>query len=88
MSLNNDQIEDYKEIDKILWQKWDPIGINDCDEARDEYYSYLPGIFKLKAEQADQETLAQYLFKLETENMGLGGNLENCRLVAELILEI
>ena len=34
----------YKRIDEILWEDWDPIGVNDVEEARDEYQSYLPGL--------------------------------------------
>jgi len=34
------QKEIYKQIDLILWPDWDPIGINDIESARDEYYNY------------------------------------------------
>ena len=39
----------YKSIDEILWNDWDPIGVNDFgDDARDEYYGYLPQVYQLK----------------------------------------
>jgi len=31
----------YRKIDEILWFDWDPIGISDVDDARDEYESYV-----------------------------------------------
>lgn len=37
----------YKAIDEILWQDWDPIGLNDNEEIRDEYQGYTPHIFSL-----------------------------------------
>jgi hypothetical protein len=38
----------YKKIDEILWQDWDPIGINDMSDARDEYDGYVSQLFNLK----------------------------------------
>ena len=28
----------YKAIDEILWKDWDPIGVNDIEDVRDEYF--------------------------------------------------
>ncbi len=84
MALTDEQIL-YRHIDDILWQEWDPIGINDCEGARDEYYSYLPNVWRLKLKYADTETIAQYLLKIETEHMGLNGDIEHCRKVANKI---
>lgn len=72
----------YKKVDEILWHEWDPIGVNEFEEARDEYYSYLQEVIRLKNSGADNETIAQHLFKIETERMGLFGNIDNCRRVA------
>ena len=76
----------YNAIDKILWEEWDPIGVNEITTARDEYQSYTLGLFRLKLEGADKDTIANHLFKIETENMGLTGNIENCKKVADKIL--
>ncbi len=35
------------EVDRILYEVWDPIGINDAPEARDEYSSYVPRVVEL-----------------------------------------
>jgi hypothetical protein len=78
----------YKTLDEILWTEWDPIGVNEIEEARDEYYDYLPEIFKLKLNNADRETIAEYLFKVETEHMGLFASIENCRKVADKIISV
>lgn len=75
----------YKKIDDILWLDWDPIGIND-DAPRDEYQGYVPEIFNLKKSGADRIEIAKRLLKLETENMGMGGTLENCLLIADKII--
>jgi hypothetical protein len=78
----------YTLIDELLWKEWDPIGVNDYDDARDEYYDYIPQTLKLKYNDADNETIAQYLFRSETKMMGLPGNIENCRRVADKIVAI
>jgi len=75
----------YKKIDDILWFDWDPIGINDM-APRDEYQGYVPEIFNLKKSGADRQEIAIRLLKLETENMGMSGTLENCLRTAEKII--
>ena len=54
-----------------LWQDWDPIGINDCPEARDEYDSYVGGICSLLNTGADSQMLGRHLSQIETTSMGL-----------------
>ena len=82
MGMTIDQKILYKKIDEILWFEWDPIGVNVYEEARDEHDSYLPQIFSLKIHGANKGTIAALLFKIETETMGLVGNIEHCREIA------
>lgn len=77
----------YQKIDEILWTDWDPIGVNDI-APRDEYQGYTPTIFNLIKKNSDKETIAQKLFDFETQNMGLFGNIEHCRQVAEKIINL
>jgi hypothetical protein len=76
------------EVDKILWDDWDPLGINDVDPkaVRDEYKSYVPEILNLAMKNGSAEIIADRLLKVEKETMGLIGHLENCQKVAEKIL--
>lgn len=78
----------YQKIDVVLWLEWDPIGVNEFEEARDEYYSYVHQIFSLKIQSAGEETIASTLFKIETETMGLLGNIEHCRVIAGKIADL
>ena len=34
--MTSEQKQLYKKIDEILWKEWDPIGVNDIDDVRDE----------------------------------------------------
>ena len=47
----------YKRVDETLFYIWDPIGVNHVPQARDEYYSFLPGIFELVINGVDQKEL-------------------------------
>lgn len=78
----------YKRIDDILWFEWDPIGVNEFHEARDEYQGYLYQIYDLKKSKESIESVADELYKIETGNMGLLVNIERCRQVAKRIIEI
>jgi hypothetical protein len=74
----------YEKIDEILWLDWDPIGVNEF-EVRDEYQSYTPAIYDLKKSGASIDIIAAALYKIETNQMGVMGDMEGCRTVAEKI---
>ena len=77
----------YQQIDQILWEDWDPIGIND-DAPRDEYQGYTPIILKLVKSKSDSTKIAEKLYEIETESIGLSGNYKNCLKVAEKITNL
>lgn len=77
----------HEAVDFILWNDWDPIGINDI-APRDEYQSYTPTIFKLKTSGADRETIAKTLYEIETVTIGVVGDIEHCRQVADKIINL
>ena len=76
----------YKKIDDIIWHEWDPIGIKDI-APRDEYQDYIPELYRLLKSKADRQEIADRLYKLEIENLGMNGTIENCLTIADKILE-
>ncbi|WP_444884524.1 hypothetical protein [Microbulbifer sp. PSTR4-B] len=84
--LPPEELELYKAIDEILWCDWDPIGVNDMPEARDEYQSYLPHIFRLAVEGKDAEHISSSLVATIEGNIGLGASKEHCLRVARKIV--
>jgi len=78
-----DEIQ-YEKIDEILWLDWDPIGVNEF-EVRDEYQRYTLTIYGLKKLVASIDIIATALYKIETNQMGVMGDMERCRRVAEKI---
>ncbi|BEG99076.1 hypothetical protein [Bacteroides sedimenti] len=92
MEMNEKDKSIYQAIDEILWRDWDPIGVNDNEDIRDEYQSYTPHIFSLKKQGADIHKIAQHLYQFETINMGMTGNkelvLNHCKTIAQKILDL
>ena len=87
-SLSKKQQEFYKAVAKILWEKWDPIGVNDGDnEWDDEYDSYVPHIFRLAIEGKDAIRIAQSLSLSVEQNMGLGSARDHDLNIAKLIIQ-
>ena len=76
----------YQRIDEILWFDWDPLGINDI-APRDEYQSYVIDIIDLVISKAASQKIAEHLYKIETNNMAKGGNIEKCYTIADKILK-
>jgi len=58
---------------------WDPIGMNDNDEARDEYDQYVPPVFSLAIKGASPKEIADYLREIEVVQMGMHGGGERVR---------
>lgn len=49
------------QVDSVLWEVWDPIGINDAPGARDEYTSYAPGLAQLLRSGASDAEIERHL---------------------------
>jgi hypothetical protein len=59
-------------IRKTLLSDWDPLGVSGIPEAAGEYDSYADTVFSMLVNQnASIYDVAQYLFKIATEDMGL-----------------
>ena len=56
---------------EIGWSKWDPIGVGTSDWSEDEYDGYLLQAAGQFWHGQTVEAVADYLIKIETEQMGL-----------------
>ena len=73
-------------ISAILWNDWDPIGVNDAPETKREYDSYVPAILKMVEKGATPGQIAEYLIRVEKEEIGLtaGNALEVASKICRL----
>ncbi len=76
-----------KYIEQILFNDWDPIGINDDFVAFDEYDGYAPKIMSMYFNGGfTEDAIIKYLLEVETQNMGLSGDKEKARKVAKKLV--
>jgi hypothetical protein len=69
--------ENRARVREVLMQDWDPIGVRDAPEAQDEYDSYAGRVYvMLMDERASPELIAEYLYRVATEHMGLSPQSE------------
>jgi hypothetical protein len=57
-------------IRDVLLDVWDPIGVKDWPDARDEYDAYLGDVFELLVGGAPDSKIAAYLYWVAHERMG------------------
>lgn len=74
-------------ITKILFDHWDPIGINDLATApKDEYRFYAPHLASLTdSEESSDEDIAGYLSMVARTRMDIEQAIEDNMGVARLI---
>jgi hypothetical protein len=81
-SINQRAIRD------VLLHDWDPIGIADTPEAQDEYDSYISQIFGLLIRHESKQKLFDFLWWVETENMGLCGNRKHTEAAVDKLIQV
>lgn len=77
-----------KEVDRILWEDWDPIGVNDIPAARDEYSSYVPSIARLLKDGADAAQIAHHLKTIEENSLKVGVYDDRRKRVADKLVSV
>ena len=73
--MNHSQL--WSQVNKILWNDWDPIGINDYGRPNDEYRGYVSSIVKLLIDNSEKLKITKLLHKYANSDMGLYSKLEN-----------
>lgn len=89
MSYREHIADDISEaIRQVLIRDWDPIGVMDDPEwPRDEYDSYIGGIYRYFARGESTEFIARHLCFIEEKMMGLGRVPESYRLPVAIKLK-
>ncbi len=78
-----------KEVEAVLWEDWDPIGVNDTPEAKGEYDSYAGAVFTVALRTRSAMAIAEHLISVEHVSMGFEKHDPRGLLpVAEKILKI
>jgi len=72
MSDRNQRAKEIQEsIRQVLLRDWDPIGVSDVPEARDEYDAYIGGVYRLLASGASEDEIIEHLHRIESDTIGM-----------------
>jgi hypothetical protein len=72
----------------VLWNDWDPVGVNDMPENWDEYEDYVPPILQCLAAGGDVEQIARLLKHFRTDYMALRPTADHERGTASLLVAL
>jgi hypothetical protein len=80
----------HRQIDLVLLQDWDPIGVAHEPQAQDEYRGYVRGVFDVAVLTRSAQAIVEHLVKIEQERMGFSGpgKCEALLPVAQKILDL
>lgn len=78
----------FERVKPILMQDWDPIGVRNVPQARDEYDGYARPIAAMLATKISVSDLSKHLLEIETKSMGLAGNQARALAVAQKLRAI
>lgn len=81
-------MDDLTKVKQILWEVWDPIGVNGEPDAFGEYDSYAPHILNLLQSGASEDQLANALDHITNDLMGLGAGGHKIAVAALLALRV
>lgn len=86
--LSPSELKFQTKVKQILWEVWDPIGVNDGEnEWNDEYDSYAPHVFRLALEGKGAERIALSLSSVESDSMGMSPNRDHNMKTALAIVQ-
>jgi hypothetical protein len=69
-------------------REWDPIGVSDVAQAKDEYDDYAFQVHKIVCEGADATAIARYLNWIVTSRMLLPSNADQDLAIATKAIAI
>lgn len=69
-SRDREAREIQRRIGDLLLRHWDPIGVKNEPKARDEYDSYVGGVYRLLVSGASAKEIAKHLVDMETRQLG------------------
>ncbi|MDF0544550.1 hypothetical protein PX699_19535 [Sphingobium sp. H39-3-25] len=79
----------YSDIVKILWEKWNPIGLEKISDDDDEYNGYARQLCSMINNGSGYDEIFSYLKWASKENMGLSYFDENRAIdTANAIIDI
>jgi hypothetical protein len=64
----------HEQVRQAVHRHWDPIGVAAYSDDLGEYDGYIPALCALLEDNPTKARIFEYLWKVETESMGLVGD--------------
>ena len=80
--MSTREAELLRRVKTILWDDWDPIGVNCFPDAHGEYDSYASALLCRILHGDSAQDLDFHLSRIETDSMGLPQRPTSCRATA------
>jgi hypothetical protein len=74
-------------VEEVLLYIWDPIGIRDTPEARDEYDSYADQVWRMALNDESKKAISDYLTNVVADRMGIAERKDSDDEVTDIILD-
>ena len=58
-------------VGEVLWRDWDPSDVNEDPKSDQQYAEFVPGIMRLLLNEAPPSEVADFLWRIEEEQLGL-----------------
>lgn len=78
----------YPTVHSAVLHDWDPIGVGNIPEAQSEYDSYIPKLCELLESRRGRNEIVEYLWWLETAQIGLSGDRRATEAFADKLIQI
>ena len=75
-------------VKAAVFREWDPIGVNKMSGPDDEYDAYVPKRSELLLSNCSEAEVFDFLWLLETKQMGMTGNRSATEGFARRLLQI
>ncbi|NJM34875.1 MAG: hypothetical protein HC850_09410 [Rhodomicrobium sp.] len=76
-------------IRRVLLENWDPVGVGDNPNLRDEYDAYIPELIRILSDKSVvKQHIFSYLQGIEIDRMGIPEDPERIEIAAGRLLEI
>jgi hypothetical protein len=76
------------EVRRVLFEEWDPIGVNHDADMEDEYDNYAPRLTEMLLAREPKDSILNELWEIETVSIGLTGNRSATEYFAGQLIEI
>lgn len=83
MNFKNNTL--YSELEKAVYNQWDPIGVSNCADSVGEYDAYIPALYSFLKSNPTAEEIFKYLWFIETQTMGLQGDEQSTLAFSKLL---